>query len=645
MFRYIRTISLLVIAPLLAGCAIDTRGVGTSSNAAIPAARSALPVDESRFVTLVGNVYPLARPEFDQDVANSETRLNRMLLVLNPSPQKQAALEGLLDAQQDPRSPFFHQWLTPEEFGTQFGADDAALEEVLAWLTMHGFTIDEVPVGRRLVVFSGTAGQVFDTFHTEMHLYRVHDIMHLANAEDPQIPEALSNLVGGVVSLHDFRRRSQIRMRTGLGAQPAYTAGSTHYIFPADFATIYDLNPVYGAGNAGSGVSIAIAARSNIRLSDVASFRSIAGLGPNSPTVVLVGTDPGLVAKDQDESTLDVEWSGAVAPAATVKLVVGASTATTDGVDLAAAYIVNHAAALLVSLSYGSCEREMGAAEIAFYGELWEQAASEGMSVFAASGDAGAAGCSSASDVMGSGAAVSGLCSSPYSTCVGGTEFNEGSNSAQYWSAANSTSYGSALGYIPEKVWNESTFTGGSGLWASGGGASGVYAQPAWQADLSGASASSGMRAVPDVALSAADHDGYFVVENGSYLIVSGTSAASPSFAGLMALVIDGQHGAAQGNANARLYSFAKLARSPFHATPSGNNSVPGAEGFTASGADYNLATGLGSVDGTLLVNGWAATLETMPKVCSRYGLLPRLCLPVRRPPIWWSKGSELRTQ
>jgi subtilase family serine protease len=364
-------------------------------------------------------------------------------------------------------------------------------------------------------------------------------------------------------------------------------------------------------------------------------------LAANSPTVVLAGADPGLVAKDQDESTLDVEWSGAVAPAATVKLVVGASTATTDGVDLAAAYIVNHASAPVVSLSYGSCEQEMGAAGLAFYNGLWEQAASQGMSVFVASGDAGAAGCSSATDVMGSGAAVNGLCSSPYSTCVGGTEFNEGSNSAQYWSTASSANYGSALGYIPEKVWNESAFTGGSGLWATGGGASGVYAQAAWQADLSGTSASSGMRAVPDVAVSAADHDGYFVVENGSYLIVSGTSAASPSFAGLMALVIDGQHGAAQGNANARLYSFTKFARSPFHATPSGNNSVPGAEGFTANGADYNLATGLGSVDGTLLVNGWAAASEILPKGCSGNGLFPKRCLPVRRMPIWGSKGSE----
>ncbi len=436
---------------------------------------------------------------------------------------------------------------------------------------------------------------------------------HIANAEDPQIPGALAGAVAGVVSLDDFRRKSEMRTRTALAAQPQYTAGSTHYLFPADFATIYDLNPLYQAETNGAASSIAIAARSNIKLSDVGAFRSMASLAANDPAVILAGPDPGLVAKDQDESTLDAEWSGAVAPAASVNLVVAASTATTDGVDLAAAYIVNHAIAPVVSVSYGSCEQEMGAAELAFYNSLWEQAASQGMSVFVASGDAGAAGCSATTDSTGRAAAVNGLCSSPYSTCVGGTEFNEGTNTAQYWSAANSAIYASALGYIPEEVWNENALNGGTGLWASGGGASVVYAQPAWQTDVNGAGAANGMRAVPDVALSAADHDGYFMVENNSYLIVSGTSVAAPSFAGVMALVVDSQHGAAQGNANPRLYPLVSSASNPFHATPLGNNSVPGVAGFMATDAAYNLATGLGSVDGELLVNAWGSNPEIEP--------------------------------
>jgi subtilase family serine protease len=127
----------------------------------------------------------------------------------------------------------------------------------------------------------------------------------------------------------------------------------------------------------------------------------------------------------------------------------------------------------VVSTSYGSCEQAMGAAGLAFYNSLWEQAAIQGMSSFVASGDAGAAGCYEGSSASGSGTAVNGLCSSPYSTCVGGTEFNEGPNPAQYWASANPANYGTALGYIPEEVWNESGLNGGTGLWASGAG-------PAW---------------------------------------------------------------------------------------------------------------------------------------------------------------------
>jgi pseudomonalisin len=606
MRQLIRTISCVASALLLASCGGSLR-VAPPANAPLPVAGAANPIDESRMITLHGNVHPLARPEFDLGVVNPATRFDRMLLLLNSTRAQSADLEALLAAQQDPDSPLYHQWLTPAQFGARFGASDADLTQVSAWLELHGLTVDEIPAGRRLVVFSGSAAQVSSTFRTGLDIYRVNGALHLANALDPQIPAPLSGLVAGVVSLHDFRRTSEMRTRTPLTAQPDYSAGATHYLFPADFATIYDLNPLFAAGTNGTGSSIAIAARSNIRLSDVEAFRSMAGLAANDPTVTLASADPGLVAHDQDESTLDAEWSGAAAPAASVNLVVAATTATTDGVDLAAAWIVNHAAAPVVSVSYGSCEQEMGAAELAFYNSLWEQAAAQGMSVFVASGDAGAAGCSLATTNSGSATAVNGLCTSPYSTCVGGTEFNEGSNAAHYWSAANSAGYSSALAYIPEEVWNESASNCGTGLWASGGGSSVVYPQPAWQADVDGAAAANGMRAVPDVALAAADHDGYFVAENGSYWIASGTSAAAPSFAGIMALVAESQHGAPQGNTNPRLYALANSANDPFHPTPSGDNAVPGVAGFTAAGATYNLATGLGSVDASLLVSNWSS--------------------------------------
>ena len=630
----------------------------TAVNRVVGPSRIVGPIDEAQLVTLLGNVHPLARGEFDQGVLGADTELGRMVLELEASRAQQEALDALVEAQHDAGSGLYRRWLTPAEYGARFGASAEDLARVTAWLKGHGFTVEEIPASNRLVIFSGTEREVAETFHTEIHRYLVDGVEHIANAQDPQIPAALAGVVGGVVSLHDFRRTSEIKTRTALGAraaekrgvasefckkppsgakapvdsialmhglkpipsieasvspacsvgtQPLYSSGSTHYLFPADWATIYDLNSLYGAGTAGAGTSIAIVGRSNINVGDVTAFRATAGLTANTPAVILAGADPGLVSGDQDEATLDVEWSGAVAPAAAVKLVVGASAGTTDGVDMSAQYTVNHGTAPVVSVSYGSCEQDMGTAELAFYNSLWEQAASQGMSSFVASGDAGAAGCSGGSSTSGSGTAVNGLCSSPYSTCVGGTEFNEGSNYAQYWAATNSANDGSALSYIPEEVWNESGLDGGSGLWASGGGASVVYAQPAWQKGVSGTSASNGMRAVPDVALTAAGHDGYVIYENGSYYVISGTSAASPSFAGVMALVVEKQGGTGVGNANAGLYSLLSAAHNPFHATPSGNNSVPGVAGFTASGAEYNLATGLGSVDGALLVSGWGA--------------------------------------
>lgn len=572
-----------------------------------PVNRIAGPIDDAQTVTLKGNVHPLARAEFDQGVVEADTRLAQIVLELEPSATQQAELDALVEAQHDPGSPFFHHWLTPAEYGARFGASAQDLARIAAWLKGHGFTVDEIPAGNRLVIFSGTVGDVAEAFHAEIDRYRVNGAEHLANAEDPQIPAALGSVVGGVISLHDFRRRSQIAARQALGIQPQYSAGNTHYLFPADFATIYDLDSLYSAGTTGAGTAIAIVGRSNLNLSDVADFRSQAGLAANTPAVILVGANPGLVPGDQDEATLDVEWSGAIAPAAAVNLVVGDSTATTDGVDLSAQYVVNHATAPIVSSSYGSCEQEMGSAELAFYNGLWEQAASQGMSVFVASGDAGAAGCYAGSAVTASGTAVNGMCSSPYSTCVGGTEFNEGPNPAQYWSATDSMRYESALSYIPEQVWNQSGSNGGAGLWASGGGSSVVYAQPSWQKGVIETSEANGMRAVPDVALTAASHDGYIIGENGTYFAISGTSAASPSFAGVMALLVESQGGTRQGNANAGLYALLNAPRNPFHATPSGNNSVPGVTGFTASGAPYNLATGLGSVDGALLVSQWGS--------------------------------------
>ncbi len=584
-------------------------------------------INDRLTVVRSGNRHPLARPEYDAGIASPDIRMERMMLALQPDAAQQKALEALLAAQQDSQSPQFHQWLSPESFGRLFGVSESDLNEVVGWLRRRGFEVEPIPSGRRVILFSGTVEQVESAFHTAVHVYNVNGKIHYANATDPEIPQAMGAVVAGVVSLHDFHAKPLHRAaraepavfpgRPGPAVSPAYTSGGTHYLAPADFATIYDLASLYAASIDGTGQSIAIAGRSNFSLSDVQTFRSQFGLPANDPKIIINGTDPGTASGgDQTEAELDVEWAGAVARNAAIQYVASASTRTSDGVALSVQYIVNHNLAPVLSLSFGECEAALGTAGNQFWNALWQQAAAQGMSVFVASGDSGAAGCdSSSSNAATGGNAVNGLCSSLNSTCVGGTEFNDTSNPALYWSASmNPNTDGSALSYIPEASWNESgTVTGGSQLWASGGGASAVYAKPSWQAGTG--VPSDGRRDVPDVALSAAEHDAYLIRMNGQNWVVGGTSAAAPSFAGLMALAVQ-RAGARQGNANPRLYALAAAqsngGAAVFHDIMVGNNSVPGLAGHNA-GVGYDLVTGLGSVDASLLVNHWSGNPAPAP--------------------------------
>ena len=577
-----------------------------------PLDRITAPVDGRSTIARPGNRHPLAIPEYDAGPVSPDHRMDRMMLVLQPDPAQERALEALLDAQQDPQSPEYHQWLTPERFGKLFGISDHDLAQVVEWLERQGFEVEPPSSGRRVLLFSGTAGQVEAAFHTPIHTYQVNGVTHHANSSDPQIPVALASVVAGVASLHDFRSQPLHQGLKALAASdPDYSSGGTHYLTPADFATIYDVAALYSSSIDGTGQSIAIVGRTNFNTADVTNFRSTFGLPTNAPTVVLNGTNPGIVSSDeQTEAELDVEWSGAVAKNASIKFVLSASTNSTDGALLSSEYIVNHNIAPVMSSSFGLCEAAIGTSGNQLFNSLWQQAASEGITVLIASGDSGAAGCDSASSSRAlSGAAVNGICSTPNSTCVGGTQFTDAATPSLYWATTNSNNYASALSYIPESVWNASASAGGSGLWASGGGASGIYSKPVWQ---TGAGVpSDGQRDVPDVSLTAAIHDAYLFVLNGQLYLVGGTSAATPTMAGILSMAVE-HAGAPLGNANPTFYGLAANqgngAAAVFHDVTSGNNSVPGVSGFNA-GPGYDLATGLGSVDAFQLVNHWSDPL------------------------------------
>jgi pseudomonalisin len=561
-------------------------------------------VDDEQRVTLRGNVHPMAMTQYDAGVVSPDYRMDRMVLTLLPDTAQQEALTQLLDDQHNPESPYYHQWLTPEQFGERFGVSESDTAQVTEWLQTHGMAVEEITAGNGSVVFSGTAAQVESAFHTQIHSYKIGSVVHHANASDPQIPAAFAGVVGGVVSLHDFL--SQPMNNGARIPTPEFTSGGSYYLAPADFATIYDVVPLYQQATNGSGQSIAIVARSNINIADARRFRTSFGLPANDPQIIVNGTDPGIIsAGEETEADLDVEWSGGVARNAAIKFVVSKSTNASDGSYLSAQYIVSHNLAPIMSMSFGVCEAALGVSGNGFINSLWQQAAAEGITVLIAAGDSGAAGCDSPSSSTAKlGRAVNGLCSTPYSVCVGGTKFNDSAHPSLYWSASNSTgTESSALSYIPEVAWNES---GAGGLWAGGGGASAIYAKPSWQSGTG--VPSDGRRDVPDVSLSAAGHDGYLIYQNGGLYVVGGTSAASPSFAGVMALVVQNT-AARQGNANTVFYSLASKQRaggaSVFHDITSGNNSVPGLTGFNAA-AGYDEATGLGSIDATVLVSHWS---------------------------------------
>jgi subtilase family serine protease len=505
---------------------------------AAPAARIAGSIDASQLVTLRGNTPPAATLKNDRGLVSASMPMADLVLVLSRSPEQQAAFDAYLQSEYDPGSPNFHQWLAPDAIGERFGPAQADVATVSSWLAGQGFVINEIGKDHMTIRFSGTAGQVESAFHTEIHHLQVNGAAHIGNMTDPQIPAALAPVVVGIKALHDFHPHPLHRMggiatrdpstgqwmrtsrsafagskslfsgtSTATDATPAglrasgaraqfgisvpASGGNSAYrvedVAPYDFATIYNVLPLWNASIDGAGETIAIAGTSDIQPGDVAAFRSTFGLPAGLTPVQLKGvngTDPGVCTdpgtesnpppctiSDLYENTLDVEWSGAVAKGAQIKLVTSGynSGATNDPIYDSSKYVVDNVTAKILSLSYGLCELGEGTAGNVAYYDLWQAAAAAGISVFVASGDAGSPACDQGGDAGGVpylaefGLSVNGIASTPYDTAVGGTDFNWCSltsasecTAAPYWNSTNAaTTQASAAGYVPEVPWND----------------------------------------------------------------------------------------------------------------------------------------------------------------------------------------------
>jgi subtilase family serine protease len=663
----------LVAALPLAGVGLLGLGSPLSAGAqAIP--RITSQVENSALVSLPNSVHPWARTQFDRGPAPANMN-GRMVMVLKRSPEQEAALQTLLAAQQDPHSPNYHKWLTPEDFGKRFGVADADLQTVSGYLSAQGMSVGRVYGNHMAIEVSATAGQIKSTFQTEIHTYSVGGKTFYANNSNPKIPSALHGVVSGFAALNNFRAAGG----SGAGTQgtldrgthtikPLYTTGTTpnftYGISPGDLDKIYDIPAATAQGHGGQNVNVGIIGDSDINVSYVNNYRSIFGLSANPPVVVVDGNDPG-VNDDAYIAYKQIELVGAVAPNATIYYYTSATTDYDTGLDFALIRAVTDNHVQVLVLGFQSCETALGATGMFLVNQVTEEAAAQGMTVVAASGDSGAAGCEVPGTVgkATTGYAVNGYASSPFVTAVGGTDFfySTLNPASTYWSTTNSgtPSYTSAKSYIPEQVWNDSYAPGGSGTsnsvsgtsveLASGGGPSTAGSDgvsipqtiPSYQSGkINGISSTS--RVIPDISFFAGSGanqtDGYnnsaylFCMQpsdcigNGQFTYSGGTEASSAVFAGAVALAVNKLNSSSRfglGNINPSLYSMMGVTVAPHDITRgtnelacTGSNNCSGGNmtGYAAA-TGFDAATGFGSFDITSFVTYYAPSGTTPSSV------------------------------
>jgi Pro-kumamolisin, activation domain len=598
------------------------------------------PIDSSRMVPLFANMQAPSRLGSDLGRADGGRPIEGISLDFRLSPAQQKDMDQFLAELGDRSSPNYHKYLKIPQYARRFGMSQNDVDKIVAWIESQGFTTIKVSPTRNKISFDGTVAQIESAFALEMHYYLVDGEVHLANAMNPSLPAALAGAVQHVGHLQDFPPKPRLKVKPNL---TSYVSGN-HYLTPADFATIYDLNALYTAKATGSNQKIAIVGQSTISTTDLNNFRSAAGLSPSTVNLQLVGGTSTRCSGDEGESDLDVEWSGGVAKGAQIYFVyagvdAGRTCSTRinnvwDALEFALTGsatqgVTGTPVAPFVSTSYGYCEQLMQAQDPGFAALIqgWVQTGQTlGVTLVSASGDSGAADCDPSSSTSAShGFAVDVPASIPETTGAGGNIFsaddptyttpNPPGGDSPYWAPAGATSdtVSSALEYIPESAWNDTLYNiaHGGGFGASGGGASvgpagGGFAKPTWQTGTG--VPPDGKRDVPDISIDAsADHDGYlFCSEDdqqtggivstctsgfrtgagGNFTVVGGTSAAAPTFTAIMALVNQYLGNAAPTGLapiNPMLYSLYpnNATSKAFHDITAGNNDVPCTTGTT----------------------------------------------------------------
>lgn len=477
------------IVAFVAGCAVmagltTTLSAQSTGSAGHGKALIVSEIHDAERTQLRGNIVPLGRGMVDQGAAPDDLQLDKMILVLKRSAEKQTALDRLVAAQQNSHSPSYHRWLSPESFGDQFGADPQDVAQLTSWLVSHGFRVDSVSRNRSVLQFSGTNGQLQQAFQTSMHLVKdsVTGKLHYDARTEPTLPSALVPAVAGFARLSNIpfkpmhvdyglvRRNRQSGQWTLDRAETDGKSGSIkpnlniqfsstyHAVGPYDFAAIYNVKSLWDAGIDGTGQKLAVVAKSDIDPDDITNFRKNFNIPDGgSVNVVYAGPEPGYT-DSEGEAALDAEWSGAIAPKANIYVVTSDDTVTTDGLFLDFLYAIDNNLAPVLSVSWGSCELGISADGDTYISGLWEQASAQGITVLVSSGDAGSAACDQNSSYASYGMQVNGMASTHFDTAVGGTDlYGTYTDPTRYWAASNDpTTLQSALSYISEVPWNDS---------------------------------------------------------------------------------------------------------------------------------------------------------------------------------------------
>ena len=616
----------------------------TAQDAAGPQPRIVQAIDSSQRATIRGSHSPRARTELDAGRVSSETKLEGMSVTFQRTDAQEADLQSLIAAQQNPASPFYHKWLTPEQFGARFGVSDVDISKVKLWLEQQGFAVDAVARAKNRITFSGNAAQAETAFGAELHYYTVNGDKKFAPSTDLTLPGALASVVESVSNLSSFRPRPRVKNRGPVRAPKAnFTSSQTgnHFLTPGDVAIIYDVKPAYTAGLMGTGQSIAVVGQSAIAVADIENFQAAAGLAKKDPTQILVpssGTSATSTG-DESESDLDLEYAGGIAPGATLIFVYTGNSPNMN-VFNSIQYAIDNNTAPIISTSYGDCETDFAASDYQMLEGIFKQGATQGQTIIGPSGDAGSTDCQGVNltTAQQQALAVDYPASSAYVTGMGGSEFpaaDVASTNTTFWaSASGSDIVASALSYIPEQVWNDDDST--NGLSSGGGGISALTPRPTWQTGVPGIPTGT-FRLVPDISLTASPNNAGFLYcssdttqtgvtgscANGfrdtagtNLTVAGGTSFDVPMFAGMVAIINQKLNSSGQGVVNPTLYMLAANATtyaSAFHDITAGSNaclsgptfcSTAGAASYSA-GVGYDLASGLGSIDFDKLLNAW----------------------------------------